>query len=266
MTNKELSEIICVIDRSGSMAPCQDDAIGGFNTFLKDQREAKIGECRLTLVLFDHEYNVLYDGKPIEEVPELNHDTYQPRGATALLDAIGQAINVVGERLHKTPEGRRPGAVIFVVLTDGYENASREFSYSTIQRMIKEQTDRYSWQFVFLGQSIDAEYFSQRLGVDHANPMHYVASAPSGGGGQIRMAKCAAAVSIGTRYRGASGQSVNCDMGAKEAYSYAMDSNVSQEASEDLLNAEIDKARKAYVDYRAQQSEVKDSTSGSEPE
>jgi uncharacterized protein YegL len=125
--NANLCEIGFVLDRSGSMESMRLEAIGGFNAFLASHQKAA-GEAKLTLVLFDHEYIVTHDGRPVKEVPALDPRTYVPRGTTALLDASGRTINTIGERLDKMPEAERPGKVIVSILTDGLENASQEFS------------------------------------------------------------------------------------------------------------------------------------------
>lgn len=165
MTDQNLTEIICIIDRSGSMNSIRDDAIGGFNAFLKDQKRIKTDRCLLTYTQFDDVYEVVHDGKPIEDVPPLNYETYAPRGSTALLDAIGRTINVVGKRLHDTPEDQRPARVAVVILTDGQENASREFSRDQIKEMINTQRVLFNWEFIFLAAGQEAIREGQNLGM-----------------------------------------------------------------------------------------------------
>lgn len=150
--NKNLTEIIIVSDRSGSMQSCRTDAEGGINQFINDQK-ALPGEARLTFVQFDDHYEIVHDAIQIKDVP---HYTLAPRGSTALLDAMGKAITTVGERLSKLPEADRPGLVVCVISTDGEENSSREYKAAQIAAMVKEQTEKYSWQFQFLGANIDA--------------------------------------------------------------------------------------------------------------
>jgi uncharacterized protein YegL len=150
MTDKNLTEIVAIIDRSGSMQPFIDDTIGGFNSFVDEQRKTP-GKAILTLVQFDDQYQIDYNGIDLEEVKPLNEETYVPRGWTALLDAIGKTINTVGERLSNTEEDKRPGQVIFLVITDGEENSSKEFTVNSVKEMVKHQTDAYQWSFVFLG-------------------------------------------------------------------------------------------------------------------
>lgn len=151
----DLTEIAFVLDRSGSMNPIAADAIGGFNTFLASQ-QALPGEARLTLVLFDHEYLVVHDNVAIRQVPPLDAKTFVPRGMTALLDAVGRTIDDVGVRLAATPEEQRPAKVIVAILTDGQENASRDYTFAKVAGMIKHQQEKYSWEFLFLAANQDA--------------------------------------------------------------------------------------------------------------
>src|SRR5438270_3562057 len=141
--NAHYSEIAFVLDRSGSMKSCQQAAIEGFNQFLADQQKTD-GLAKLTLVLFDDEYLVPISSIPVEEVVSLTDDTYQPQGCTALLDAIGQTIDDVGQRLAGLAEKDRPGQVIVAILTDGLENASQRFTWKEIAGKIKHQTDTRS--------------------------------------------------------------------------------------------------------------------------
>lgn len=138
-----LTEIICVIDRSGSMGAIRSDAIGGFNTFLRDQQQES-GTARMTLVLFDHEYEIRYDAVPLQEVEPLDTTTYVPRGTTALLDAVGRTIDDVGKRLADTDESERPAQVIIAILTDGLENASSDYSWERVSKMIEHQREKYA--------------------------------------------------------------------------------------------------------------------------
>jgi hypothetical protein len=153
--NKNLTEIAFILDRSGSMSRLAPAAISGFNHFLRDQQAAP-GQARLTLVLFDDEYLVPADNVPVQEVVALNTDTYVPRNSTALLDAIGTTIERMGTRLANTLETDRPAKVIVAILTDGLENASEKFTWKQIAAMIRHQTDKYAWEFLFLGANQDA--------------------------------------------------------------------------------------------------------------
>jgi uncharacterized protein YegL len=153
--NEHLSEIVCIVDRSGSMDAIRTDAIGGFNTFLTDQKQEP-GEATLSLVLFNHQYTLAYDNIRLDKVRPLNEKTYVPQGMTALLDAVGRTIDAVGERLSRTPEPERPSKVIVAILTDGLENASREYSRGKVAEMIQHQREKYSWEFIFLAANQDA--------------------------------------------------------------------------------------------------------------
>ena len=146
------SHITFLLDRSGSMNKIADDVKGGFDAFIKDQQGVE-GSCTFTLVTFDDKYEVVHDHIDIQNVPPLN---FQPRGRTALNDAFGRSIVETGEYLSSLPEHERPDSVTFVVFTDGKENASREFSLSEVKEKIEEQTNTYSWQFLYLGANQDA--------------------------------------------------------------------------------------------------------------
>ena len=166
--NKKLTEIAYILDRSGSMEPLKESAISGFNTFLKDQQETS-GKANLTLVLFDDEYLLHADSTPIKEVQPLDASTYVPRSMTALLDAIGRTIENIGKQLAKTPEKERPGKVIIAIYTDGYENASTDYTASKIAKMIRHQTDNYDWEFLFLAANEDAIATAATYGIDSKN-------------------------------------------------------------------------------------------------
>lgn len=159
--NNNLTDITLVVDRSGSMEAIRMDAEGGVNTFLIDQA-AQPGDALVTLVQFDTHYEFVHRGVPAKQVPR-----YQlvPRGGTALLDAVGRAINETGERLSKMPEADRPGLVVFVVMTDGEENSSQEFTKAQIKKMIEHQQLVYNWQFTFLGANQDAFAEAGSIGI-----------------------------------------------------------------------------------------------------
>lgn len=173
--NLNLSEIVFILDRSGSMSGLESDTIGGYNGFLARQK-AEPGEARITTILFDDQYEVLHDAIDIKSVQSITEREYFTRGSTALLDAVGKTINSVGRRLRDTPEDQRPGKVIFVITTDGLENASREFNYQKIREMITHQRDKYSWEFIFLGANIDAEGVAGQIGIARDRAANYSAS------------------------------------------------------------------------------------------
>ena len=163
--NGNKTMVAIVLDRSGSMEACAADVIGGFNRLIEDQKKLP-GECLVTLVQFDHEYQLLRDGVPVQQVEPLSPATFVPRGNTALLDAMGRTIVSVGEKLAAMPETDRPGKVLMVVLTDGHENASSEYTYERVREMIEHQKTVYSWEFVFIGSEPKAVAdASQKLGI-----------------------------------------------------------------------------------------------------
>jgi uncharacterized protein YegL len=172
--NNNLTEIIFLLDRSGSMAGLESDTVGGFNAFVKKQSQLA-GETILTTVLFDDEYEVLWNGIDAREA-KLTEDEYSVRGTTALLDAVGKTILDVGYRLAKTKDDRRPGKVIFVITTDGMENASREFTYGKVKELIQHQQDKYNWEFIFMGANIDVAKEADSLGINVENSFKFEAS------------------------------------------------------------------------------------------
>lgn len=159
-----LTELVFILDRSGSMGGLESDTIGGFNSMLQKQQEES-GECRITTILFDNEYEVLHDRIDIKAVSLITEREYFVRGQTALLDAVGRTINKIGSVQKNTAEDYRASKVLFVITTDGMENASREFSYDNIKSMIEHQKSKYSWEFIFLGANIDAVDVADRFGI-----------------------------------------------------------------------------------------------------
>ena len=158
------TELVFILDRSGSMGGLESDTIGGFNSMLKKQQEQP-GECRITTVLFDNEYEILHDRIDIEAVKPITGNEYFVRGQTALLDAVGRTINKISGVQKNSTEECRAEKVLFVITTDGMENASREFSYARIKEMIEGQKSKHSWEFIFLGANIDAVDVANRFGV-----------------------------------------------------------------------------------------------------
>jgi hypothetical protein len=159
--NKNLTDLTVVMDRSGSMHICQVEAEGGINAFVQKQKGLP-GECTFSLVQFDTEYEFIYNGKSIKDVGKID---LVPRGMTALNDAIGRAINETGVRLKNIPEESRPGLVVFVIVTDGQENSSHEFSKAKIREMIELQRNTYQWQFTYIGANVDAFAEAAAMGI-----------------------------------------------------------------------------------------------------
>jgi len=162
---KGLAEIIFILDESGSMSSCKDDTIGGFNEFVETQKKIP-GEVKFTFIKFSDYYTVVNEGSPLENVDHLNESTYTPSFSTALLDAVGKSINSLTTRLEEAPEEERPEKVLFAILTDGYENASTEYTQKAINEMIKNQRTKEGWEFLFLGADIDAWSGGSSMGIN----------------------------------------------------------------------------------------------------
>jgi hypothetical protein len=169
MTDSQKALIAVLLDRSGSMESIKSDSEGGFNAFIDDQR-TQPGEAHVTLAQFDTEYEVVYADRPISNVGRLE---LQPRGMTALYDSLGRLITDVGAQLEATPEAERPGKVIVLVMTDGHENSSREWTHKAVSKAIKRQERDYSWEFIFLGANMDAVAIGQQLGFAADRSMTY---------------------------------------------------------------------------------------------
>ena len=155
MTNENYCDITFILDKSGSMARCVDDTIGGFNSFIKDQRKID-GKCVVNTYVFDSSYQQIHKNVPIAELDELTSKEYVAGGMTAYFDALGRAIDDAGVRFIGLEESERPGRVLFVVITDGAENSSQEYNRDQVAKMIKTQESDYDWDFVFLGADFDA--------------------------------------------------------------------------------------------------------------
>lgn len=174
MSRKNHAEIVFVLDRSGSMSSIKDDAIGGFNAFVDAQKKVA-GTADITLVLFDHEYQKVYDAKDINSVELLTDKTYIPRGNTALLDAIGRSINEVGAKLNALKEDERAEKVIVCIITDGAENASKEFTNEKIKEMIEHQKSKYNWEFAYLGANQDSFATASMYGISKGMTSNFAA-------------------------------------------------------------------------------------------
>ena len=192
--NDDLTDITIVLDRSGSMSAVRADTIGGFNTFLAEQK-AEPEAANLSLYQFDNLYETVHSVRPLRDVPELTLQTFVPRGSTALLDAIGRTINETGARLAALPEADRPGKVLLVIMTDGEENSSHEFTRPQIFDMITHQRDNYQWQVAFIGANQDAIAVGGSLGIPASNSLNF---AHTGAGTQSAIRAMSAAT---TKYR-----------------------------------------------------------------
>ena len=160
-----MSEIVFILDRSGSMGGLEKDTIGGFNSMLEKQRKES-GEAVVSTVLFDNKTEVIHDRVAIDKVPNLTEEDYYVRGCTALLDAVGGAITHIG-RIHKYARKEDvPEKTLFVITTDGMENASHRYTYEKVRHMIERNKKRFGWEFIFLGANIDAAKEAKRFGID----------------------------------------------------------------------------------------------------
>lgn len=178
---KNLTELVFILDRSGSMSGLEKDTIGGYNSMLEQQRKVD-GECVITTVLFDNRYELLHDRIDIRAVAPITEKEYFVGGSTALLDAIGKNIHKIGTAQKNTAEDYRAEKVMFVIITDGEENASRHYSSMQVKEMIQRQKERYGWEFIFLGANIDAVETAGRFGIDADRAVDYV---PDGEGTEL---------------------------------------------------------------------------------
>ena len=169
---KYLTEIVFILDRSGSMAGLEDDTIGGFNAMIQKQK-AEDGEAYVSTVLFDNESEVIHDRVDIQRIEPMTRKEYYVRGCTALLDAVGKAIHHIGNVHKYAREEDRPEKTLFVITTDGMENASRQYSYDKLKAMIERQKEKYGWEFLFLGANIDAAQEAARFGIDADHSANY---------------------------------------------------------------------------------------------
>ncbi|NLT19348.1 MAG: VWA domain-containing protein [Clostridiales bacterium] len=172
---KNLTELVFILDRSGSMGGLESDTIGGFNSLLKKQQEVE-GECLLTTVLFDNQYELLHDRIDIRGTAEITPDQYYTRGSTALLDAVGLTIKKISTAQKNTSEDFRPEKTLCVIITDGMENSSREYGGRQIKEMIELQKKDNNWEFVFLGANIDALETAENMGIHRDYSANYHAN------------------------------------------------------------------------------------------
>jgi len=193
------TDVTVILDKSGSMEVRRNDALHGFNALVEDQKRQP-GDAALSLVQFDTSYEPNYTEVALKDVAPLTLETYQPNGGTALLDAIGKTINAIGQRLSARADGDRPGKVIVVIVTDGEENSSREFTYAKVNEMIGHQRDVYRWEFIFVGTNQDAVAAASKVGIAADSALTYGVS-----GKATRAAYGVMSASLSARRAGQSG-------------------------------------------------------------
>ena len=170
--NENLTEMVFILDRSGSMAGLESDTIGGFNAMLEKQKKEE-GTAYLSAVLFSNASTVLYDRADIRSIEPMTDRQYFVGGCTALLDAIGDAVHHIGNVHKYAREEDRPKRTVFVIITDGMENASRRYSYDEVRRMVERQREKYGWEFLFLGANMDAISAARRFGIREDRAVRY---------------------------------------------------------------------------------------------
>ena len=161
----ETSELVFILDRSGSMSGLEKDTIGGFNSLIQKQSKEK-GKCYVSCVLFDDVQEVIYDRVPLNEVKKMTQKQYYARGCTALLDAMGGAIHHIGN-VHKYSK-EEIGKTLFIIITDGLENSSKRYTYVTIKQMVERQKEKCGWEFIFIGANMDVIQEANKFGIDQA--------------------------------------------------------------------------------------------------
>lgn len=169
---KGFTELVFILDRSGSMTGLESDTIGGYNSLLEKQKK-EVGECVITTVLFDDKYELLHDRINLKGIIPITEREYFVRGSTALLDAVGRTIDKIGNAQKNTSEEERAEKVMFVITTDGMENSSHEYSYDKVRHMIERQKEKYGWEFIFLGANIDAVEAAARFGIAEDRAANY---------------------------------------------------------------------------------------------
>ena len=169
---KGLTEVVFILDRSGSMSGLEEDTIGGFNSMIEKQRKEE-GEACISTVLFDDRTEVLYDRVPVSKVEPMNDRQYYVRGCTALLDAVGGAISHIATVHKYAREEDRPEKTLFIITTDGMENASRIYDYKKVREMVEKEKEKYGWEFLFLGANIDAVQVAGRFGIGADRAVNY---------------------------------------------------------------------------------------------
>ena len=173
----DLTELVFILDRSGSMHGLEKDTIGGFNSVL-ERNKALPGDANITTILFDHRFTILHDRQPIRSVAPITEHDYSPSGMTALLDAVCQAIRKIDNVQAHTAEDYRAGKVQFVIITDGMENASTEYSAQRVKQMIRDRQEKNGWDFIFLGANMDAIAVAADMGIQADRAVTAMADAP----------------------------------------------------------------------------------------
>ncbi len=169
---EDLTEVVFILDRSGSMSGLESDTIGGFNSMIEKQRKEE-GEAFISTVLFDDRSEVLYDRVPVKKIEPMTDRQYYVRGCTALLDALGGAIHHISNVHKYAREEDRPAKTLFIITTDGMENASRTYNYSKVKEMVETAKKKYDWEFIFLGANIDAIEVAGRFGIGADRALNY---------------------------------------------------------------------------------------------
>lgn len=169
---KGLTELVFILDRSGSMVGLEKETIGGYNSLIEKQKKSQ-GEVYVSTVLFDGVSEVLHDRIPLCEIQPMTEDEYYVRGCTALLDALGGAIHHIGNVHKYTKEEDRPEKTLFIITTDGQENSSRRYTYKKVKHMVEKQKEKYGWEFLFLGANIDAIAEAERFGIKADRAVNY---------------------------------------------------------------------------------------------
>lgn len=206
---KGLTEVVFILDRSGSMSGLESDTIGGFNSMINKQKKEE-GEAFISTILFDDTAEVLYDRVDVKRIEPMNDSQYYVRGCTALLDAVGGAIHHIGNVHKYAREEDRPEKTLFIITTDGMENASRRYNYDQVKKMVERQKDKYGWEFLFLGANIDAVAVAGRFGIGKERAINYECDSE---GTRIQYEALNATVSAVRRSRNRE----ECDMLVKES-------------------------------------------------
>ena len=169
---KGLTEIVFILDRSGSMSGLENDTIGGFNAMIEKQKKEE-GEALISTVLFDGQVEVLHDRVPLKKIEPITDKEYYVRGSTALLDAVGRSIHHIGSIHKHARQEDVPEKTLFIITTDGMENSSREYSYDKVKKMVEKKKEKNHWEFIFLGANIDAVSVADKFGVDKSRAVRY---------------------------------------------------------------------------------------------